>query len=38
MPFCSRYVRLGAYPFSEGWAPSTYLEKLPVRHKTLDRH
>merc|ERR1719233_1457003 len=31
------YVRLIAYPFSEGWAPSTYLEKLPVRNKTLDR-
>ena len=31
------YVRLTAYPFSEGWAPSTYLEKLPVRNKTLDR-
>jgi len=31
------YVRLMAYPFSEGWAPSTYLEKLPVRNKTLDR-
>ena len=22
------YVRLGSYPFSEGWAPSTYLEKM----------
>ena len=32
-----RYVRLSVYPFSEGWAPSTYLEKLPVRYKTLDR-
>ena len=31
------YVRLIAYPFSEGWAPSTYLEKLPARNKTLDR-
>jgi len=31
------YVRLSVYPFSEGWAPSTYLEKLPVRYKTLDR-
>merc|ERR1711892_404612 len=31
------YVRLTVYPFSEGWAPSTYLEKLPVRNKTLDR-
>ena len=23
------YVRLSSYPFPEGWAPSTYLEKLP---------
>ena len=22
------YVRLGAYPYPEGWAPSTYLEKI----------
>ena len=31
------YVRIVVYPFSEGWAPSTYLEKLPNRYKTLDR-
>jgi len=31
------YVRLANYPYSEGWAPSTYLEKLPDRNKTLDR-
>ena len=31
------FVRLAVYPYSEGWAPSTYLEKLPVRNKTLDR-
>lgn len=23
------YVRLSAYPYPEGWAPSTYLEKVP---------
>jgi len=31
------YVRLSVYPFSEGWAPATYLEKLPDRNRTLDR-
>ena len=40
------YVRLLSYPFTEGWAPSTYLEKLhnidtgrnnKNRNKTLDR-
>ena len=31
------YVRLIVHPFSEGWAPSTYLEKLPVRNKTLNK-
>ena len=31
------YVRLTEYPFSEGWAPSTYLERVPDRNRTLDR-
>ena len=39
------YVRLHEYPYTEGWAPSTYLEKLthgPARenknkNRTLDR-
>ena len=31
------YVRLTVYPFSEGWAPATFLEKLPDRNRTLDR-
>ena len=31
------YVRLTEYPFSEGWAPSTYLERFPDRNRTLDR-
>jgi len=31
------YVRLSFYPFTEGWAPSTYLEKLPEKNRTLDR-
>ena len=31
------YVRLIVYPFSEGWAPSTYLERFPERNRTLDR-
>ena len=40
------YVRLASYPFTEGWAPSTYLEKLTNtdmarnnknRNRTLDR-
>ena len=25
------YVRLSTYPYPEGWAPSTYLEKLHDR-------
>jgi len=31
------YVRLTDYPFSEGWAPSTYLEKITEGNRTLDR-
>ncbi|XP_023327389.1 guanine nucleotide exchange factor DBS [Eurytemora carolleeae] len=31
------FVRLSSSPYSEGWAPSTYLEKLPQRNRTLDR-
>ena len=40
------FVRLHSYPFTEGWAPSTYLEKLHTselarnnknRNRTLDR-
>ena len=31
------YVRLAGYHSGEGWAPSTYMEKLPARYRTLDR-
>ena len=31
------YVRLPGYSSAEGWAPSTYMEKLPARYRTLDR-
>lgn len=31
------FVRLSCPPYSEGWAPSTYLEKLPNKNRTLDR-
>jgi len=31
------YVRLAGYNSAEGWAPSTYMEKLPARSRTLDR-
>ena len=31
------YVRLANDPNIEGWAPQTYLEKLPSKYRTLDR-
>jgi len=31
------FVRLTSYPDTEGWAPETYLERVPGRHHTLDR-
>ena len=31
------YVRFTGYNVTEGWAPSTYMEKLPARYRTLDR-
>ena len=31
------YVRLDNDPNIEGWAPQTYLEKIPSKYRTLDR-
>jgi len=31
------FVRLASYPDTEGWAPQTYLEKIPSKYRTLDR-
>ena len=31
------YVRLANDPNIEGWAPQTYLEKIPSKYRTLDR-
>jgi len=31
------YIRLTGYHSAEGWAPSTYMEKIPARYRTLDR-
>ena len=30
-------VLMSGYNATEGWAPSTYMEKLPARYRTLDR-
>ena len=30
-------VLMAGYNATEGWAPSTYMEKLPARYRTLDR-
>ena len=32
------YVRLEEYPYTEGWAPATYLEKIVPREQSLIRH
>ena len=35
--FLISLVVLAGYNATEGWAPSTYMEKLPARYRTLDR-
>ena len=32
------YVRLEQYPYTEGWAPATYLERLATREQSVSRN
>jgi len=31
------YIRLTGYHSAEGWAPSTYMEKIPAKYRTLEK-